>query len=135
MPKEHAASGVDGRPEEPQDSPRERRRSRRRRLPFRRGAILESAVCDHLVAVMDLSVNGAYLATRASVFPGQTLSLKLMLVLGGVLRLACEVVRVCPHRAGPDAYPPGVAVRFLDVPPAAQKRLGAFVGEGVQTAR
>ena len=111
-------------------SPPDRRGGKRRRLPFGRGAVLESVVSSHVVAVVDLSLGGAYLSTRASVFPGQSLSLKLFLDGGSELRLPCEVIRVCPHRQGPDAYPPGVAVRFRELPPADRERLGTFVERG-----
>ena len=125
-----ADSGTDG-----TGSPSDRRRGHRRRLPFGRGAILESAVSNHVVAVVDLSVGGAYLATRAVVFPGQSLTLRLMLVGGGEIKVPCEVVRVCPRREGPDSYPPGVAVHFVELPAAIRERLTAFVEEKRRQAR
>ena len=126
---ESSGSKADGATGEGSGSPEDRRRGRRRRLPFGRGAILESAVSNHVVAVVDLSVGGAYLATRAEVFPGQSLSLKLLLGGGGALNLPCEVVRVCPRREGPDSYPPGVAVRFGELPTTVRERLVVFVEE------
>lgn len=111
-------------------SPEDRRRGRRRRLPFGRGAVLESLVASHVVAVVDLSIGGAYLATRATVFPGQSLTLRLVLVGGGELRLPCEVVRVCPSRSAPDGFPPGVAIRFQELPAAVRDHLMIFVEEG-----
>lgn len=111
-------------------SPEDRRRGRRRRLPFGRGAVLDSTISSHVVAVVDLSIGGAYLATRATVFPGQSLTLRLVLVGGGELRLPCEVVRVCPRGEGPDGFPPGVAIRFQELPSAVRDRLMVFVEEG-----
>src|SRR5260221_647450 len=52
-------------------SPADRRQARRRQLPFGRGAILLTASSSHVVAVVDLSEGGAYLACRAAVVPGQ----------------------------------------------------------------
>jgi hypothetical protein len=118
-----AASGASG-------SPEDRRRGRRRRLPFGRGAVLESTVSSHVVAVVDLSVGGAYLATRATVFPGQSLTLRLVLIGGGELRIPCEVVRVCPRGEAPDGFPPGVAIHFQELQAAVRDRLLVFVEEG-----
>jgi hypothetical protein len=132
---EGPGSRADGGTGEAARSPEDRRRGRRRRLPFGRGAILESAVSNHVVAVVDLSVGGAYLATRAVVFPGQSLSLKLLLGGGGEIKLPCEVVRVCPRREGPDSYPPGVAVRFVEVEATVRERLAVFVEEKRRQAR
>ena len=132
---EESGSRADRETGEASGSPEDRRRGRRRRLPFGRGAILESAVSNHVVAVVDLSVGGAYLATRAVVFPGQTLTLKLLLGGAGEIKVPCEVVRVCPRREGPDSYPPGVAVRFVELEATVRERLAVYVEEKRRQAR
>jgi PilZ domain-containing protein len=112
-------------------SPADRRRTRRRRLPFGRGAVLETTRSSHVVAVVDLSEGGAYVATRAPFTPGHAVTLRILLTVGHELSLPAEVVRVCSRREpGPDAYPPGVAIRFLDLEPRVATRLARFVEDG-----
>lgn len=111
-------------------SPADRRQAGRRQLPFGRGAVLVTATSSHVVAVVDLSEGGAYVACRTAVVPGQAITLKLLLTLGGELALPAEVVRVVTRREGPDAYPPGIAIRFRDLDAGIRARLALFVEEG-----
>jgi hypothetical protein len=69
-------------------------------------------------------------ATRTPVAPGQSVTLRILLSVGQELCLPAEVIRVCSRREGPDAYPPGVALRFIDVDPRVATRLAHFVEEG-----
>jgi hypothetical protein len=115
-------------------SPADRRQAGRRQLPFGRGAVLVTATSSHVVAVVDLSEGGAYIACRTAVVPGQPITLKLLLSLGGELALPAEVVRVATRREGPDAYPPGIAIRFRDLEAGIRARLALFVEEGRRRA-
>jgi len=134
MLRDDGSAGTSG-PSQDSGSPADRRRTRRRRLPFGRGAVLEFTGSSHVVAVVDLSIGGAYLSTRAPIAPGQSMQLRLMPVGGTELRLPCEAVRVITRReTGPDAYPPGVAIRFLDLAADVKERLGMFVEEGRRRA-
>ena len=45
-----------------------------------------------------------------------------------------EVVRVATRREGPDAYPPGIAIRFLEMEAGLRARLARFVEEGRRRA-
>src|SRR5262249_17794459 len=58
------------------------RRSERRKLPFGRGGVLRVDGRNHIVGIVDVSVGGAYLATRTTVAPSRTLCLKLRLPSG-----------------------------------------------------
>ena len=89
-----------------------------------------TARSSHVVAVVDLSEGGAYVASRAAVSPGEPITLKLLLSPGGELALPAEVVRVATRREGPDAYPPGIAIRFRELDAAVRARLALFVEEG-----
>ena len=115
-------------------SPADRRRGGRRQLPFGRGAVLVTAHSSHIVGLVDLSVGGAYLASRTPVAPGQQIALKLLLTLGVAVVLPAEVVRVVTRRESPDAYPPGIAIRFLDMEADLRARLAFFVEEGRRRA-
>lgn len=89
-----------------------------------------TASSSHIVGLVDLSEGGAYVASRAPVVPGQRITLKLLLTLGASVVLPAEVVRVATRRQGPDAYPPGIAIRFLEMDSALRARLARFVEEG-----
>jgi hypothetical protein len=67
--------------------------------------------------------------------PGQPITLRLLLSPGGELALHAEVVRVATRREGPDAYPPGIAMRFVELDPAIRARLALFVEEGRRRAK
>src|SRR5262245_11637170 len=73
MPKTSDAAATD------QAVAERRRRSPRRKLPFGRTAVLDIAGRAHLVALVDLSVSGAYLATRSAVPKAGPLRLRIRL--------------------------------------------------------
>jgi len=107
----------------------EKRRSPRRKLPFGRTAVLEIDGNAHLVALIDLSITGAYLATRQDVPRRGSLRLKLRLPRTGELALPCEFVR---NEAGDDPEKnrrAGVGVRFLDLDPSTLGQLESFVSD------
>jgi hypothetical protein len=105
----------------------DRRRAQRRKLPFGRTALLEVAGETHVVALVDLSITGAYLAIR-SVPKDSPLRLKIRVPRAGELVLPCELVR----ETGDDPAQgrrAGIGVRFLKLDEATTSRLAAFVAE------
>jgi hypothetical protein len=107
----------------------ERRRARRRSLPFVRSAVLEIGSRKHLVAVSDLSAEGAFLKTGADAAPDEALLLRMILPRDGrEVTLPCRVVRSArPPGAGPK---PGIAVRFVGLEAAVIRRIEEFAMEG-----
>jgi hypothetical protein len=103
------------------------RRSDRRKLPFGRGGILRVDGRSHIVGVVDISIGGAYLATRTAVSPARALCLKLRLPSGSELSLTCEVLRVSQQTDESQAHPRGIAVRFRDLDPKTKKQLEEFI--------
>ncbi len=104
----------------------ERRRSPRRQLPFGRTAVLEVGGRAHVVALIDLSATGAYLATRTTIPRDRSLRLKVRLPRIGEVALPCEFVR----ENGDDAVSGrrgGVGVRFIDLDEPTVSQLEAFV--------
>ena len=93
-----------------------------------------TAHSSHIVGLVDLSEGGAYLASRAPVLPGQRIALKLLLTLEVAVVLPAEVVRVATRREGPDSYPPGIAIRFLEMEPGLRAALARFVEAGRRRA-
>jgi hypothetical protein len=107
----------------------DKRRSPRRRLPFGRTAVLEIDGDAHLVALVDLSITGAYLATRYEVPREGSLRLKLRLPRTGELALPCEFVR---NETGDDPVKnrrAGVGVRFVGLDPSTLGQLESFVSD------
>src|SRR5262249_48225806 len=86
----------------------DRRKGRRFTLPIGWGALHETGHSSHVVAVVDISLSGAYLATRIASTRGQVLTLKLVFVSGSTLVLPCEVVRDCTARIQENAPPRGI---------------------------
>jgi hypothetical protein len=106
----------------------DRRRSPRRKMPFGRTAIFEVGEQAHVVALVDLSVSGAYLAIRSAVPKNSSLRLRLRLPKGGEVALHCELVR----ETGDDpanGRRAGVGVRFVRLDDRTRSRLEAFVAE------
>jgi hypothetical protein len=109
----------------------DRRSTRRRSLPFVRSAVLEVAGRNHVVAVTDLSADGAFLSTRIALDPSQGLRLKVILPRDGR-----EVVIPCrlvwrSERFDPDTgRAAGIAVRFEELEEPARKLLDSFSREG-----
>jgi hypothetical protein len=107
----------------------ERRRVRRRSLPFVRSGVLEVNGRSHIVAVLDLSPDAAFLQTRISLKAPDRLALRMILPRDGrEVSLPCEFVRKLDPRKG---YPPGIAVRFKGLDAAAIRRIEEFASEGL----
>jgi hypothetical protein len=109
----------------------DRRRSRRRRMPFVRSAILEVAGRGSLVIVSDLSPEGAFLATRVAVEPTDNAVLKLVVPRDGrILSLPCQVTRHTKSFDPQSGLPAGMAVKFRGLDAAAVRRIEEFAMEG-----
>lgn len=110
----------------------DRRSTRRRSLPFVRSAVLEVAGRNHVVAVTDLSADGAFLSTRITLDPSQSLRLKVILPRDGrEIVIPCRLVWRS-ERFDPDTgRAAGVAVRFEELDEPARKLLDSFSREGL----
>jgi len=109
----------------------ERRKARRRRLPYVRGGVLEVDGRSHVVAVADLSPQGAFLQTRASVKSGQSLRLRVILPRDGrEALLPCRLVRRRERYDPASGQPAGIAVRFQRLDAAVRQRVEEFSREG-----
>jgi hypothetical protein len=107
----------------------ERRRVRRRSLPFVRSGVLELNGREHIVAVLDLSPEAAFLQTKVAVKTHDRLALRMILPRDGrEVSLPCDFVRKLDARKG---YPPGIAVRFKGLDASAIRRMEAFAAEGL----
>jgi hypothetical protein len=103
------------------------RRSERRKLPFGRGGVMRVDGRNHIVGIVDVSVGGAYLATRTAVGPSRTLCLKLRLPSGIELSLTCTVLRVSQQADESQAHPRGIAVKFEDLDAETKAHLEEFI--------
>ena len=109
----------------------DRRRSRRRRMPFVRSAILEVGERSSLVIVSDLSPEGAFLATRVPMDPSDSAVLKLVVPRDGrILSLPCHVLRQTKAFDAQSGLPSGMAVKFRGLDAAAVRRIEEFAMEG-----
>ena len=107
----------------------ERRRSRRRSLPFVRSAVLEVGGRRHVVAVSDLGADGAFLSSGADVAAGEALVLRMVLPRDGrEVALPCRAVRRV-HKPGPNQKS-GIAVRFVGLEAPVLRRIQEFAMEG-----
>jgi len=110
----------------------DRRSARRRSLPFVRSAVLQVGARNHVVALTDLSADGAFLSTRIDLDPAQDLRLRVILPRDGR-----EVVIPCrliwrSERFDPDTgRAAGVAVRFGPLEGSARRQLDEFSREGL----
>jgi hypothetical protein len=109
----------------------DRRRSRRRSLPFVRSAVLEVNGRNHIVAVADLSPEAAFLSTRVAVKPQDTLRLKMVIPRDGrEVPIPCRLVR---NREGLDqkvGQRDGIVVRFHGLDASTIRRVEEFSMEG-----
>ena len=109
----------------------ERRRTRRRRMPFVRSALLEVGERSHLVLITDLSPEGAFLATRVPFDAKQAATLKLVVPRDGrIMALPCQLVRQSDAFDPESGLPAGMAVRFKALEAAAVRRVEEFAMEG-----
>ena len=110
---------------------KDRRRSRRRMLPFVRSAVLEIDGRNHIVAVMDLGPEGAFLSTRTDVPEDRPLRLKIVIPRDGrEVLIPCRLVWKSDPLDVAAGRPPGVAVRFQGLSAAAVRRIEEFASEG-----
>ncbi len=109
---------------------KDRRSAKRRLLPYVRSGVLDLEGRNHIVAVTDISTEGAFVTTRLAVEPGHALSLKLILPRGGQeIALPCEVVWRSERFDPDNGRPVGLAVRFRDLDSRARDLLMAFTAE------
>jgi hypothetical protein len=93
--------------------------------------VLEAAGRSHIVAVTDLSPEGAFLSTRVAVSHEQPLRLKMILPRDGrEVAIACQLVRSNGRFDPASGLPAGIAVRFLGLDAATVRRVEEFAMEG-----
>lgn len=113
----------------------ERRRARRRSLPFIRSAVLDVGTDSHIVVLNDLSTEGAFITTRVPFdIPKEVAgALRLRLVLPRDSRnvaVPCELVWRSDRYDAATGRPSGMAVRFLSTDPEMHRRIDEFATEG-----
>jgi hypothetical protein len=111
---------------------KERRRSRRRSLPFVRNAVLEVDGQTHIVAVQDLGSDGAFLTTPLAVTAAQQLRLRIVLPRSGrEAMMPCQLVWRSDHFDAATGRPAGVAVRFVGLDDDGSQRASELAAEGL----
>ena len=109
----------------------ERRRSRRRQLPFLRSAVLEVEGRSHIVAVADLGPDGAFLSTKVEVRPETLARLRVVIPRDGrEAVLPCRVVWRSDRFDAQSGRPAGVAVRFEELTEPVARRIQEFAAQG-----
>lgn len=111
----------------------ERRRVRRRRIPFVRSAVLEVGSRTHVVSLLDLGPEGAFLATRLEIPDEHAEHLVLRLVIprqGIEETVPCRLVWRNESFDAASGRPAGVAVRFGALDPDVLRRIQEFADEG-----
>jgi hypothetical protein len=111
----------------------ERRRSRRRSLPFVRSAVLEVGSESHIVILTDLSTEGAFLTTHIpfDIPAGQPLRLRLVLPRDSrKAAIPCALVWQNERFDATTGRPKGMAVRFLELDTDTYRRVDEFALEG-----
>jgi hypothetical protein len=109
----------------------ERRQARRRTIPFVRSAVLEVDGRSHIVAVLDLGPDGAFLQTRTTVELSQTLHLRIVLPRSGQeVKIPCQLVWRSDRFDASTGRPAGLAVRFHGLDASVIRRVEEFALEG-----
>jgi hypothetical protein len=109
----------------------DRRKTRRRRLPFVRSAILDVGDRSHIVVVTDLSPEGAFLCTRLPIDAKQDATLRFVVPRDGkIVALPCHVMRQSDKLNPAEGRPTGLAVRFKGLDAASVRRIEEFAMEG-----
>lgn len=105
----------------------ERRASPRRTLPYVRSGVLQVDERDHIVAITDLSAEGAFLSTRIEISPGAALQLR-MIMPNAVREIAvdCELVWRSERFDPETGRPAGLAMRFRGVQGEVRDLLDAY---------
>jgi len=109
----------------------DRRHARRRRLPFVRSAVLEVDGRTHVVALLDLSPEGAFLSTRLAVDPAQKMQLKLVLPRDGrEVSMPCRLDWRSERLDAATGRPAGLAIGFSGLDASVIRRIEEFAMEG-----
>lgn len=109
----------------------ERRKGRRRSIPFVRSAVLEVEGRSHIVAVVDLGPDGAFLQTRTAVKPTEALQLRIVLPRSGQeVIIPCQLVWRSESFDAVNGRPAGLAVRFHGLEASVVRRVEEFALEG-----
>ena len=114
----------------------ERRRSRRRSLPFVRSAVLSFGTEAHIMLLTDLGSEGAFLTTRMPEgvpHPPANEKVKLRMVVprnSREVQVPCEVVWRSDRFDATSGRPSGMAVRFLEIDADTQRLIDEFAQEG-----
>jgi hypothetical protein len=99
-------------------------------MPFVRSAVLEVGGRSHVVAIVDLGRQGAFLTTRTPFKPGPA-TLKLVPPLHGQeVAISCEIVRATERPDPASGRPSGVAVRFLGLEVPVLRKIEEFAHQG-----
>jgi hypothetical protein len=100
-------------------------------MPFVRSAVLEVAGRSHVVALVDLGRQGAYLATKAAFRAGSSATLKLVPPRQGQeVTITCEIVRGTERTDVASGRPGGVAVRFKELEVGILRMIEEFANQG-----
>ena len=104
----------------------ERRGSPRRTLPYVRSGVLEVDGRSHIVAITDLSAEGAFLSARLEIASGAVLRLRLIMPNDSrQIAADCELVWRNERFDPESGRPAGLAVRFRGVEEQAREALDA----------
>jgi PilZ domain-containing protein len=100
-------------------------------MPFVRSAVLEVDGRSHIVALTDLSPEGAFLSTRLDLRPEQKLRLRLVLPRDSrEVTIDCQLVWRSDRFDVSTGRPAGSAVRFDTLGPSIVRRVEEFALEG-----
>jgi hypothetical protein len=115
----------------------ERRRNPRRALPFLRSVVLEYGDEPHIVLLLDLSAEGAFVTSRVTGGlpqppPDRPLRLRMIAPRGSRdTAVPCEVVWRSERFDPVQGRPAGVALHFLKVDPELRRSIEAFARQGL----
>jgi hypothetical protein len=116
---------------ERESDPQERRRSHRRRLSFVKSAVLQVGKRSHVVAVVDLAPDGAFLKGNVDLEPNAELTLRLVFPRDSrQVSIRGRLLRRDDRFDPASGRPAGIAVRFEDVEPAVARLLQDFTTSG-----
>ncbi|MBN2369539.1 MAG: PilZ domain-containing protein [Vicinamibacteria bacterium] len=109
----------------------DRRHTRRRTMSNVRSGVLSVGSRKHIVAVVDLSPEGAFLTTRAEVSAADEMTLELMLPRRSrVVRLPCRLVWRSERFDATTGHPAGIAVRFEPLDAETNRHIEEFARTG-----
>jgi hypothetical protein len=111
----------------------DRRRWRRRSLPFVRSAVLEVEGRPHIVVVSDIGREGAFLSARVAIDPSDRLLLRLVVPgTSSEVEIPCRLVWKTGEPDAERQRPAGFAVRFEDLPDSVGHRVASFARDRLQ---